>query len=548
MVSTVPAPAPHNLLRRLLLPSPLDVFFGILLLAAFAHPQGLRALLSDGDTGWHIRAGELVLSTGRVPVADPFSFSRAQQPWFAWEWLADVIFAEAWRWRGLAAVASLAGMTLALAATALLAYILRRGCGLWLGLAATMAAVSASSIHYLARPHVFSILFYTLALWILSEDRKRTRRFLWLMVPVTALWTNLHAGFVAWLATLGLLLLLCALARDWPGLRRYSVLLSLCSLASLLNPYGWHLHLHIARYLNSPWILEHVQEFQSPQIRSEGMIVFALMLLGAAAVAPRGDRFEALLVMVWGFMALRSARHVPFFVIAAAPVVASGAAAYWAELASRAGRRTPIGIFWELAQEFGRQPRASIWLPVSAVLGMMLVPPAGFPSNLFPVRAVEQNLQALAPRAVPPHILTSDQWADYLIFRLYPQQRSFFDGRSDFFGAAIGSDYRKLLGCEKSWRELLARYRFDMALLPRDWALNTALEREPGWRQVYGDSVAVLYERDAARPPAPAQVSAESASAAGGGTIDMTQGAVVARYEPGRAIHKAPASHTEALP
>src|SRR5437879_4136306 len=147
MVGTVPAAAPHNLLRRLLVPSPLDVFFGILLLAAFAHPQGLRSLLSDGDTGWHIRAGELVLSTGHALVADPFSFSRAQQPWFAWEWLADVVFAGIWRWRGLAAVASLAGMTLALAATALLAHILRRGCGLWIGLAATMAAASASSIH-----------------------------------------------------------------------------------------------------------------------------------------------------------------------------------------------------------------------------------------------------------------------------------------------------------------------------------------------------------------------------------------------------------------
>ena len=48
-------------------------------------------------------------------------------------------------------------------------------------------------------------------------------------------------------------------------------------------------------------------------------------------------------------------------------------------------------------------------------------------------------------------VFTTDQWADYLIFRLYPQQRVFFDGRSDFFGAAIGSDYRKLLGCDKSW-------------------------------------------------------------------------------------------------
>jgi hypothetical protein len=505
MVAKLPAAAAHNLLRRLLLPSPIDVFFGVLLLAAFVHPHGLWSLLSDGDTGWHIRAGELVLATGHAPTADPFSFSRAQQPWFAWEWLADVVFAAVCRWRGVAAVAALAGITISLSASALLAFILRRGCGLWIGLAATMAAVSASSIHYLARPHIFSILFYTLALWVLAEDRQRRRPLVWLLVPLTALWTNLHAGFAAWLATLGLLLVLCAVDRDWCGLRRYALLLFLCSLASLLNPYGCQLHLHIVRYLNSPWILEHVQEFQSPQIRSEGMIVFALLLLGAAAVAPRSDRFEAVLVMVWGFLALRSARHVPFFAIAATPVLASGAAAYWGGLASRAGRRNPIAIFWQLAQEFGRRPRVSIWLPVAASLGMMHVPTASFPDTMFPVLAVERNLQVLAPPAAAPHILTSDQWADYLIFRLYPQQRVFFDGRSDFFGAAIGSDYRKLLVCEKSWRELMKRYQFDLALLPNDWTLNVALEHEPGWRRVYGDPMAVLYARDVARPPISAQ-------------------------------------------
>ena len=61
-----------------------------------------------------------------------------------------------------------------------------------------------------------------------------------------------------------------------------------------------------------------------------------------------------------------------------------------------------------------------------------------------------------------PRVLTSDQWADYLIYRLYPEQRVFFDGRSDFFGAALGSDYRKLQACERPWRELLERYRFQI--------------------------------------------------------------------------------------
>jgi hypothetical protein len=364
-----------------------------------------------------------------------------------------------------------------------------------------MAAVSASSLHYLARPHVFSILFYTLALWALAEDRARARPLVWLLVPLTALWVNLHAGFVAWLATLGLLVLFCAARRDWPQTRRYGTLAALCTLASFLNPYGWQLHAHVARYLNSSWILDHVQEFQSPQIRSEGMIVFALLLLSAVALTPQADRFEALLVLVWGFLALRSARHVPFFAIAAAPVLASGAAAYWARLASGANPRAPLRIFWDLAREFGQHPRASLWLPLSAAAVIAATPAAGFPKTVFPVEAVERNLSELTPPAAMPRILTSDQWADYLIYRLYPRQRVFFDGRSDFFGPAIGADYRKLLDGDSAWRPLLERYGFELALLPRDWALGTALDREPGWRRVYEDSVAVLYARQAGAVP-----------------------------------------------
>ena len=495
MSATMPARTPNGPLQRLFVPSLLDVFFAALLLAAFAQPQGLRSLLADGDTGWHIRTGELVLQAGRVPVADPFSFSRPQEPWFAWEWLADVVFAQAWRWRGVTGVAALAGTVLALAATLLLARLLRQGCGLWIGLGATMAAVSASSIHYLARPHAFSILFYALALWLLAEDRARPGRLVWLLVPVTALWVNLHAGFVAWLATLGLLVILCAAQRAWRPMRRYGALAALCALASLLNPYGWQLHLHIARYLNSAWILDHVQEFQSPNIRSEGMIVFAVLLLAAVSLAPQADRFEGLLVLVWGFLALRSARHVPFFALAAAPVLASGAAAYWARLAGRAGVRAPRRIFWELAQDLGRRPRASVWLPLAAAVTMMAAPVVGFPDTVFPVQAVERNLARLAPPRAMPRVLTSDQWADYLIFRLYPHERVFFDGRSDFFGPGIGADYRKLLSGQSPWRQLLDRYRFELALLPHDWALSTALESEPGWRPVYQDSVAVLYAR-----------------------------------------------------
>jgi len=385
----------------------------------------------------------------------------------------------------MAAVAVASGVILAMAATILFARLLQRGCGLWIALLVTLAAASASSVHYLARPHIFTILFFSLALWIIEEDRG-----VWLLVPITALWVNLHAGFVAWLATLGLLSGACLWNREWGRVRRYGVLAGLCGAASLANPYGWKLHEHVFQYLGSRWIVDNVQEFQSPNIRSEGMIVFALLLLAAVAFVSRSRAFEAVLVLAWGFAALRSARHIPLFAIVAAPVVASGCAEIWRGAAAPALR-----TWWELGQDLARSARVSLCLPVSAAIVLFSAPSAGFPESRFPVDAVRTNAARLAPANAMPRILTSDQWADYLIFQLYPRQRVFFDGRSDFFGPSLGADYRALMTADRSWRQLMDRYGFDLALLPHDWPLSTALEKEPGWHRVYEDRVGVLLAR-----------------------------------------------------
>src|SRR5207302_10830997 len=53
--------------------------------------QGYQKLFRDSDAGWHIRNGEAILGTGALPHTDPYSFTRAGQPWFAWEWLSDVV-------------------------------------------------------------------------------------------------------------------------------------------------------------------------------------------------------------------------------------------------------------------------------------------------------------------------------------------------------------------------------------------------------------------------------------------------------------------------
>jgi hypothetical protein len=499
MAAATSFPISHALDRKLrIAPTLPDLLFALVLLIRFGRIDGWQALLVDGDTGWHIRTGEYILDRG-VPARDLFSFSRAGQPWYAWEWLSDLIFGQIHRWWGLPGVAALAALLVCLPAALLFAWLLRRGAGSWVALAFTLAATSAASVHYLARPHLFSLVLLVVGLWTLDEDRRSPTPWLWTLVPMAGLWANLHGGFAGWLGILGLLVAVSAAQRDRVALRRYGLLAVLSTLATLINPYGWQLHRHVLEFLNSRWIAEHVAEFQSPQIRSENMLIFAFLLLAGVAVSAkmwRSQPFEASLTVVWGFAALRSARYIPLFAVVAAPSIASYVAACWKNMAERSNARSPWRVLWESSQALGARWRITPWMPILAALAMVAVFPAAgladLPEKSFPVLAVNGNSGRLASPGA--RVLTSDQWGDYLIYRLYPRTRVFFDGRSDFYGEAIGDDYRELLAAGRGSRDLMERYGFTAALLPLDWPLGQILERDPDWQVVYRDRQAVLLQ------------------------------------------------------
>ncbi len=86
------AEKPRAAWTRWVLPSFADVFF-LVLLGILAFSAAGNALLYDADTGWHIRNGEIILATHAVPRTDSFSYTRAGQAWYAWEWLYDMVIA-----------------------------------------------------------------------------------------------------------------------------------------------------------------------------------------------------------------------------------------------------------------------------------------------------------------------------------------------------------------------------------------------------------------------------------------------------------------------
>ncbi len=498
-----------HILRSVLRPSLGDVVVAAMACQLLVAGKGWGSLLGDGDTGWHIRTGEWVLRNHAVPASDLFSFSRAGEPWFAWEWLSDVILALVHQYWGLAGVSFLAGGIIMASIMVLFHHMLWRGANVVVAFGVLLLAVGASSIHYLARPHVFTLLLMAIALFRVDRDRRDPGRLIWLLVPLSTVWVNLHGGFFALPVTLAVVaagLAVEALLEDahrpakWSGARRYAMLAASAIGASIVNPYGPKLHLHVARYMTSDWIRNLVQEFQAPDFRSESLLrfealLFAALLLGGWLLARRRV-VDALLVLLWGHLALGSVRHVPIFALVAAPIVAGEASRLWEDWIKNCSARSLWRILWNLGADmmpsFGR---FSAWVVAIAAGALLLTPsawwPRDFPERSFPVSLVRTE----AARLAGARVFTSDQWGDYLIYRGWPRQKVFIDGRSDSYGRAIAEDYLALMNGRRGWEGQFRKYQFDMALVPIDWPLVSLLDEDPAWRRVREDKVGVIYEK-----------------------------------------------------
>ena len=486
-------------------------------------------LFRDSDAGWHIQTGEWILTHHALPPADMYSFSKAGQPWFAWEWGSDVLLGLAHRADGLRGVTAL--MALVIAACSWLWCRLNFSAGGNFFLTALLAPLmlTSTSLHWLARPHVFSWVFL-LALLLYAERCVKAGQFvkkdahlqwreLLAVAALTAVWANLHASFFL-APMIALVYALAALARPllWPldsgaehKQAKWFLWVALASLAgSLINPYGWKLHAHVIQYLADNDLTSRIAEFQSFNFHDKDatQVVLAMAVAAAGGALAWGQRKlgHFLLAALFLVGALRSARVIPLVALLLLPL-ANGA--FDTALRSARGLRAPLrrALDAPLQESAGllridQKLSGTLFMATAIVLAMAaLRSPAqsqaiGFPSSRFPVAASA----AVDRLPVESRVLASDSYGGYLIYRFNGSRKVYFDGRSDFYGSGFLQQYGVLIQARPGWQEILRSYQFTHALLPSDSALTAALI-ESGWTTLYRDDVATLLA--AVRPAAP---------------------------------------------
>ena len=446
--------------------------------------QGYQKLFRDSDAGWHIRNGEEILLTGDLPHTDHYSFSRAGAPWFAWEWGSDVVVGAIHRAWGLAGVS--------------LFYSAVIGAGVWLWfrlhwavggdffVACAMAPLllSTESIHWLARPHVISWLFFPVCVWYCE---RRRGPFGWKegagVFLFSALWANLHASFF-----FAPVIALVYLVRRPAGLAWAALI---AAAAPLANPYGYRLYGHVFRYLTDADLLAHIGEYQTFNFHSAGSgQIIAGLLLGMAGctlalVNHRPERF--LLALLFTALALRSARVLPIASLVLLPL-ANGSITEWLK-ASEPRLRTFFAYSGRLRILDARQ-KGSLLAPLLllACFAILRLPAlraaAGFAPDQFPVAAYPYI-------PVGARLFAPDKFGGYLIYRSAGRFPVFFDGRSDLYGVEFLKQYSRAMEVRPGWRAWWDGFHFTHALLPADSPLVPALE-QMGWTPVFGDKTATL--------------------------------------------------------
>jgi len=477
--------------------------------------QGYSRLFHDSDAGWHIRSGEEILRSARLPDRDPYSFSRSGARWMNWEWFADLASGVAHRALGLPGVCVLFAGGIAATVWCWFQVQWKLGSNWLFACVLAVPLLGTIQLHWLARPHIYGWVLMLGALWWAESKRSSAR--LALFTAGAALWANVHASFL-FAPALALLYAVCRLLRPWiwkldpaeehAAARYYFWAAALSAAAGLANPYGWRLHQHVFEYLGDRELLSFIGEFQSFNFHAAGswqiLLAFGLAAAGTLA-ALRYQRLEHFLLgSALLCLALISARGLPLAALLLLPIAGAHLSRLWTELGSTGALRPPLCRFLARGYDYGERLRrldrtaaGGFLVPPVAVMICALSAPflserVSFPPSEYPVAAAAR-LERLAPELFQPsaRLLATDKFGGYLIYRFDGGLKVFFDGRSDFYGRQFLNDYRRLVQVRPGWPELVARFRFTHALLPSDASLADALERA-GWRVLYRDAAATL--------------------------------------------------------
>ncbi|MDX9952732.1 MAG: hypothetical protein RBT75_01480 [Anaerolineae bacterium] len=487
---------------------PLDLLWPIVILAGFGVYVSLVPQ-SPNDFWWHLKIGELLASTGRIPTTNLFAWTLpADAPFFYGAWLGELLLYVLYRWGGVA-LTLCARTVLALLTFWLMATAAQRRSGSWRIAALVLAFGAVMTFNNLiVRPQIWSWLPFMAFLLLLSAFAAGRLSWRWLLVLplVMVFWVNAHGAFILGLVLLGIFgvgegirrLLGRADARSWKELGGLALSGGLSALATLVNPRGFDIVRYVIGLMTDPPSQNLIVEWQSPTPTGIANTAFYLSLLVLLLVLTysryRPTLTEALLLGAFLWLAWSGQRYVVWFALVAMPLLAQAIAGLNLRLRMAPGQRNWLNSILALllfVPVLLMQPWFVEALPLPETYWAQVL--RG--SEAGPLVDTNTPVEAVAYLREHPggHLFNEMGYGSYLIWAL-PEQGVFIDPRVELYPYEQWMDYIRIGQGTRSLA-LLEQYGVDRVLLdvkPQK-ELVCVLEAAPEWRQEYADDYAQVW-------------------------------------------------------
>ena len=396
--------------------------------------------LYNPDLFWHLSSGRWIWANGAIPRTDPFSFTHGGEAWFDFEWLFQVFV------HAVNSVAGLWGLRFLKAA-------LMGAC--WLPINGLLkdrdvpAPARALALAFWAaamlpqsdlRPDLFSLLFFSVLLRRLAKGETSPR----LAIPLFALWSNLHAGFVLGLALYAAKALACRLENK-PLPKGLVLEAGLAALGTLLNPYGWRVwEVAVLHGAQGAVISRYVQEWGGLSLRAPlqwplqaALALFIVVVWRRAAALPL---FLALVALPLALATGLSVRFGAFF-------AASAAALVFAVETKPETRRASVGL---------------ALLTGLLACSLLRVPWTRPFADAYVARRAVEFVAREEPVFAGLRLFNTYEWGGYLGWRR-PGAKVFGDGRYLFHGQLPETE--RALASAPAFTEFISRHRLDAVLI-----------------------------------------------------------------------------------
>jgi len=497
----------------------LGIVLGLLLIAHLVLLGFFK--ISSLDTWFHLKQGELYVTTHSLPAQDPFAFTTAGREWIKYSWLADVLFYLIFLAAGIPGLVLFRLLVLLLLAAVL--YRLLRRCGLHPVAAILLVFLASLAFRFrlFVRPEILSFLLLLATMAVLLRLKAARPGAAYGLLPIFLIWINVHASFVFGVAIPGLVLLANLLPEGWamPGwgrfrldrarLRHLAVAVALLPLAGLLNPHGLSMLLfpfrqnRMIRLTLFPewmeiWKLPGIDPVLWEVVIIMGVLLLAFITTGLLLFAWEGhlDPVGWGLVLSMGVYAIFRNRAVPYFVLAMLPLLALALVRVGDHLLDRVSGKSSHWL--ERVGAFACVLALTASIADQAFLTRRFAPGFGVASHFFP----EGAAAFLDRHRLDGRVFNSYQFGGYLMWRRWPDNQVFIDGRYDavLFGEDLFESYIAAYRSPAALDRIAAAYGVEILVLdanPDDQMGH--IRHHPNWARVYWDPVAEVYVRRGGR-------------------------------------------------